>query len=169
MAGGWRPMRVEDLDAVAAISDSVHGAYTEAPPVYAERLRLYPAGCHVHLGTGAGDADRVTGYLVTHPWVRSHPPALGAMLGALPEAADTYYLHDIALLPAARGTGAGAAAVALVLDLARGAGFDDITLTAINGADRFWAAQGFAYVPPAETPAALAGYGDAARWMRRTL
>lgn len=41
----WRPMGQEDVDAAAAISDRVHGAYTEEPAIYAERLRLYPVGC----------------------------------------------------------------------------------------------------------------------------
>src|SRR3546814_6378061 len=82
-----------------AISDAVHGAFTEAQPVYAERLALWPEGCHI-LETGEG----VAGYLTAHPWRLGAPPALGAMLGTLPAPADVYYLHDNALLPAARGT-----------------------------------------------------------------
>jgi hypothetical protein len=43
MSGGaqWRPMGLGDVDAAAAISDRVHGAYTEKPAIYVERLRLY--------------------------------------------------------------------------------------------------------------------------------
>ena len=33
MIGGWRPMRAADLDAVVAISDAVHGVFTEEMPV----------------------------------------------------------------------------------------------------------------------------------------
>ena len=36
---------------------------------------------------------------------------LGTLLGALPDGGGTYYLHDIALLPAARGQGAAAMAL----------------------------------------------------------
>jgi hypothetical protein len=107
MTDGWRPMRAADLDAVVAISDAVHGAFTEPRAVYAERLDLYPEGCRVFARGGA-----VAGFLVTHPWHRGAVPKIGALLGALPAPADIYYLHDIALLPAARGTGAGAAATA---------------------------------------------------------
>lgn len=159
MANAWRPMQADDIPAVAAISDEVHGRFTETPEVYAERLRLYPAGCFVCERAGG-----IVGYLVSHPWHHGRPPALNAMLGRIPDTADTYYLHDIALLPAARGGGAGAAAVALVRDRARAARLDTVTLTAINGADSFWAAQGFAY---GDERMADASYGADSRFMWR--
>lgn len=154
----WRPMAAADLPAVTAISAEVHGRYAEPLDVYAERLFLCPAGCFVCEGDGVAQ-----GLLVTHPWLRSAPPpALGAMLDQLPAPADTWYLHDIALLPGTRGLGMGQAAVALVDDLARKAGVQDITLVAVNGADRFWAAQGFDY-----TGANAGGYGPGTHVMRR--
>jgi GNAT superfamily N-acetyltransferase len=137
-------MGQEDVDAAAAISDRVHGAYTEEPAIYAERLRLYPAGCFLLERDG-----EVLGYLVTHPWAGDRPPALDQLMGRLPDAADRYYLHDLALLPEARGTGAAAAAVDLTIAQARAAGFDRITLTAVNGADAFWRRQGFVDAPVA--------------------
>lgn len=145
-------MRAEDLAAVSAISDAVHGRYTEPVAVYAERLELDPAGCLVL--EAAGD---VIGYLIAHPWHRDDPPRLGALLGAIPADSGTYYLHDIALLPAARGTGAGKAALALVVARARALGLTDVTLTAVGGADRFWFAQGFDPVPHAPDPSYGAG------------
>lgn len=72
----WRPMAEADLPAVQRISDDVHGRYSEAPAVYAERLRLFADGCFVLEKDGA-----VAGYLITHPWRRGGPPELGAMLG----------------------------------------------------------------------------------------
>ena len=155
-------MTAADLAQVSAISDAVHGRYSEAAEVYAERLALYPDGCFALAGNGG-----VAGYLITHPWHRAAPPKLGAMLGAIPADADTLYLHDIALLPATRGTGAGRAAVELVLETARAAGFRDITLMAVGGADSFWSSQGFGYVDAA--PDILASYGPEARLMRRNL
>lgn len=138
----WRPMQSGDLAAVSAISDAVHGRYTEPVAVYAERLALYPAGCFVLEADGA-----VAGYLISHPWYRDNPPKLGALLGAIPPDADAYYLHDIALLPAARGTGASKAALDLVKAQARARGFADVALMAVGGADLYWMKQGFAYVP----------------------
>jgi len=157
MTGGWRPMRAADLPAVAAISNAVHGAFTEAQPVYAERLALWPEGCRI-LETGAG----VAGYLMAHPWRLGAPPALGAMLGTLPAAADVYYLHDIALLLAARGTGAGAAAVGFVLESAAAARLPLVELVAVNGADTYWRAQGFEPIAPGP-------YGPGSWLMRRAV
>lgn len=152
-------MRRADIPAVTAISDAVHGDYTEEAAVYGERLDLYPAGCFAYEQDGA-----VTGYLISHPWLRSTPPQLGMPLGALPAGADTYYLHDIALLPETQGGGAGRAAIALVEDLARTLGFADVTLTAVHGADRFWAACGFGYVGGEDD-----GYGPGTHLMRLAL
>lgn len=157
---GWRAMTAADLPAVAAISDTVHGRYAEPVEVYAERLALYPRGCFTLESDGAP-----TGFLVTHPWRGDAPPKLGAILGAIPNDADTYYLHDIALLPETRGTGAGRAGLDLTIAAARAAGLGEIMLMAVGGADRFWAAHGFAVLEAA--PAALTGYGLEALLMRR--
>ncbi|WEK43800.1 MAG: GNAT family N-acetyltransferase [Candidatus Sphingomonas colombiensis] len=153
----WRGMTTDDLSTVTAIADRVHASYTEERAIYAERLALYPSGCLVLAG-----ADGIAGYIITHPWYRDRPPALGAKLGAIPADADTFYLHDIALLPSARGSGAGRTAIVLATDQARAAGLSEITLIAVNGADTFWAAQGFAYVGPG-------AYGANTWLMRRSL
>lgn len=138
--GMWRPMRDADLPAVVRISDVVHGDFTEPLETFADRLVHYPAGCAMFERDG-----EPLGYLISHPWPRdAAPPKLRALLGAIP-AADSYYLHDIALLPAARGTGAGATATAFALRQAEIEGCRDIRLVAIQGADSYWHAQGFAY------------------------
>lgn len=143
MTDGWRAMATGDLDAVVAISDAVHGAFTEPKAVFAERLALYPAGCRVFERDSA-----IAGFLVTHPWQSGAVPKLGALLGALPAICDVYYLHDIALLPSARGTGAGAEATAFVVRQAARAGCAAIALVAVAGADSYWRAQGFDYARP---------------------
>lgn len=135
-------MGAGDLPAVTAISAAVHGAYAEPEAIYAERLALYPSGCFVW-----GNGALIEGLLVTHPWRGSRPPALGAMLRSIPARPDRYYLHDIALAETARGSGAGRAALNLVDRLAREAGLALVTLVAVNGADRYWAANGFSHVP----------------------
>ncbi|WP_336965366.1 GNAT family N-acetyltransferase [Sphingobium aquiterrae] len=156
--GKWRAMRPADIAPVTAISQTVHGDYAETAAVYAERLALYPAGCFAFAQDG-----QVAGFLVSHPWLRDRPPALNAPLGGIPDAADGYYLHDIALLPSTRGSGAGTEILALVAAHARAAGFRDITLVAVNGADGFWSSHGFAHVE------GVASYGPGTFMMRRAL
>ncbi len=154
---GWRAMTVADLPAVTAISAAVHGCYGEPVEVYAERLALWPSGCFVWQ-----QGEDIAGLLVAHPWHRTTSPELGALLGAIPQDADSFYLHDIALLPETRGQGAGKAATALVIDRARSAGYRDITLVAVNGAEAFWATQGFAIIE-------AGGYGPGTYRMHRTV
>lgn len=153
----WRPMHPADIPGVARVSDQVHGDFTEQAAVYAERQSLYPAGCRV-LAAG----EDVRGYLIAHPWRADLPaPPLDTLVGALPGDPDILYLHDLALLPAARGSGAGSAAVAIALAVARAAQMPAIALVAVNGADRFWAARGFYEHGPA------APYGPGSVAMRR--
>jgi GNAT superfamily N-acetyltransferase len=162
--GSWRAMRPADIPVVTAISDAVHGAYAETAQVYAERLALYPPGCIAFEQDG-----QVTGFLVSHPWLRGQPPALNAPLGAIPEGADTYYLHDIALLPGTRGTGAGTAALAHAMALAQAGGFRDVTLVAVNGADSFWSARGFSHVEAGNGEGEPVSYGPGTFLMRRAV
>lgn len=158
----WRGMRLGDLDVVSAISDAVHGDYTEPRAVYAERLALFPAGCFV-----AEAGQEVVGYLIVHPWRHGGPPPLGVSMGPLPDAADCLYLHDLALLPAMRGTGAGTRATQMVFEIAARNGLADICLLAVNGAETFWASQGFAPVPdPVLQRRLRRTYGDVV-YMRR--
>jgi len=150
-------MTAADLPAVTQISAAVHGRYAESEAVYAERLALWPTGCFVWQ-----QGDAIAGLLVAHPWYGATSPELGALLGAIPHDADSFYLHDIALLPQTRGQGAGKAATALVIECARQTGFRDITLVAVNGAEAFWASQGFAIVE-------AGGYGPGTFRMRRAV
>ena len=156
----WRAMASADLPRVQAIADAVHPDFPEAAAIPAERLALCPAGCLV-LATGA----QLLGYAVSHPWHAGQAPRLNSLLGGLPAAPGTWYLHDLALLPAARGGGAAAAAVRLLVAQAQAAGLADMSLVAVNGSAGFWQRQGFR---PAVGPD-LASYGGAAQFMQRAV
>src|SRR5690606_38203141 len=103
----WRAMTAYDLPAVARIAARVHPDFPESEPVLAERQQLYHHGCYL-LEIG----DRPVGYVLSHPWRQDSLPALDTLLGALPDAPSTYYLHDLALLPVARRIGAAGRIVA---------------------------------------------------------
>ena len=154
----WRALRPADLPGVVAVAGAAHPDLFEAPEVFAEKLALFPNGCFA-----LGRSDALRGYAFAHPW-RGAPPALNRFLGSLPQNTDFLYVHDVALTPAARGRGAGAAVVPRLVAAARAAGLPALELVAVGGAERFWARQGF--VP---TPGAAAGYGAGALRMRLTL
>lgn len=160
----WRPMTPQDLSRVAALADAIHPAYPEDPAVFAERLRLYPHGCHVL--AGAGD---LIGYALTHPWRMAEPPPLNARLGAIPQDASTYYVHDVALLPAARGRGYASQLVGLLARHARAAGFGNLSLVAVNGSGGFWERLGFRASAVPGLDGKLSSYGSDAMLMVRDL
>lgn len=160
----WRAMTAADLPRVLAVAARVHAAYPEDAAVFAERLRLYPAGCRVCEGEG-----RLLGYVLSHPWRERAVPALNSLLGALPASPDTYYLHDLALLPEARGAGAGSAIVAALIAQARGAGLPTLSLVAVHGSEGFWRRHGFETVEDPALADTLASYDESARFMMRPL
>ncbi|WP_036170502.1 GNAT family N-acetyltransferase [Massilia sp. 9096] len=160
----WRPLQPTDLDAVVAIAAQVHPRFPEERAVFADKLRLHPAGALL-LESGGGPA----GYCFAHPWHGTQAPALDTVLGVLPRDADALYLHDLALLPPARSTGAGTAAVDILLAQAASLGLERVCLVAVNGSVSYWSRHGFVAQESAALAAGLASYGADARWMVRAV
>lgn len=156
----WQQMTAADVDAVLAVADVVHPAFPEDRAVLAERFALHPEGCLV---LRAGDGA-VIGYTLTHPWAADTVPPLNTLLGRLPDA-EVYYIHDLALLPAARGLRAGNAAVRLLEAHARALGLSRMALVAVNNSGGFWSAQGFEQVSSPQWAQKLASYGDDTAYM----
>jgi GNAT superfamily N-acetyltransferase len=156
-------MAPADLPAVGALAERIHPAYPEDDAVFAERLRLYPAGCHV-LARGAG----IVAYVVSHPW-HGEPPALNTLLGALPAAPSMLYIHDLALAPEARGTGAASEIVSQLAGHARGIGVPGLSLVAVNGSADFWRRRGFEARHDPALDRKLRSYGGDAQLMTRSL
>ncbi|KAA0688778.1 GNAT family N-acetyltransferase [Azospirillum brasilense] len=163
MNAGWRAMEPADLERVLDIAEVVHPDYPEDRAVFAERLALYPDGCAMAEADGLG-----IGYIVMHPGRLGVPPPLDSPLGALPEAPDCLYLHDVALLPAARGLRLGVAALERMNALAARQGFRWLALTSTPGARAFWDAQGFRpHDGGAGLAAKLASYGGGMTYMTK--
>ncbi len=160
----WRPMTRADLAAVGNIAAGVHPGYPEDASVFEERLRLFPAGCHV-----CADGAAITGYILSHPWIDRQPPALNTLLGSIPVGADTYYIHDIALLGQSRGRNAARAILRQLIELARRSGFTNLSLIAVNDSAVFWRKHGFQVVHDAALDQKLKSYDEQARFMRLNL
>ncbi len=148
-------MRPADLRGVIALAALVHPAHPEDDAVLAERLAIYPEGCFALDGAGG-----LAGYLLSHPWRLGDPPKLNRLLGALPPAPDTYYLHDLALHPAARGGGAAGRLLGAVLS---GGDWPSQSLVSVGNAAPFWRHHGFVAAPGPD----VAGYGAGAEYMVR--
>lgn len=156
----WRPLTERDLPAVTEIARQVHPDFPEDDAVFAERLALYPDGTQLLEIDGLA-----SGYLLSHPWRYMQLPALNTLLGSLPADADTYYVHDLALMPKARGTGAAAAIVGAILRHGRAQGLPTTSLVAVNGSVPFWHKHGFRAVKAPELTKKLESYEASARFM----
>ncbi len=149
-----------DLATVGHIAAEVHPDYPEDAAVFEERLRLYPAGCCVY-----ADGSAITGYILSHPWIDRQPPALNTLLGSIPTGADTYYIHDIALLGQSRGKDSARAILRQLVELARTSGFMNLSLIAVNDSAAFWRRLGFEIVQDAALDEKLRSYDQQARYM----
>lgn len=159
----WRPMTAADIIAVKSLADVIHPAFPESDSVFANRLTLHPGGCEVLDGD-----DGLKGYVLSHPWLDRSPPPLDTVLAPI-TMATTYYIHDLALLPETRGSGAGTAIVSLLATRARALQLPNMTLVAVNNSVHFWQRQGFTVTDDPVLESKLASYGDQARFMTRDL
>lgn len=154
----WRAMTAADLDGVVAVAAITFPDHPESRACIAERLTLAPDSCWV-LASDEG----VAGYMIAYPCPLGTIPPLNTLLGGLPGVQDAWYLHDLALLPEARGRGYAASGLGLLF-----ARIDaPIALVSVNRSAGFWAGQGFV---PQDAPgfaAKLSSYGPDARYMVR--
>lgn len=159
----WREMRASDLDTVKALSDLVHSALPERREILADKFTHFPQGAFVL------EQGQAVGYALAHPWTLGAIPALDTPLGALPVNADCLYLHDVAILPAARGHGSARMLVDLLAAIAGCLEMQALALTSVYGTREFWRACGFAEQAAPAMAEKLATYGGPAHYMIRTL
>lgn len=158
----WVPLQPEDIPAVRAIADHVHPSLPERAEVLAEKQRLFPAGANKLLQEG-----RMVGYSFCHPWSDRTIPPLDALLGSLPEKTDCLYLHDLAVLPEARGHGTAASFMNLARGIAQRHQLPVQACVSVYGTDQLWARFGFRTEIRPELETKLAGYGPTAKYMRQ--
>ncbi|MHA6299620.1 GNAT family N-acetyltransferase [Devosia sp. CAU 1758] len=160
----WRAMSGYDFGAVSEIANKVHPGFFEAEAVLEEKFGLYRNGCYL-LEVG----EKPAGYVLSHPFKRGSLPALNTLLGAIPPDADSYYIHDLALLPLTRGVGAAGKILAALTKHAEVMGYPSMSLVAVNNSQPFWEKQGFMVEDRPELAGKLAAYEDAARYMVKVL
>lgn len=160
----WRAMSGYDFDAVFAIANKVHTGFFEAQAVLAEKFSLYRNGCYL-----LEVNEKPAGYVLSHPWRHGDLPPLNVELGTLPEGVDTYYIHDLALLPLTRGLGAARKIVDALTKHAVVMNFASMSLVAVNASGAFWEKQGFAVEERPELAEKLAAYEAGAKYMVKRL
>ena len=159
-------MTTDDIPRLLQVANRVHPTLPESDYVFTERWKLFPEGCLVL----ADDTDnKVCGYAVSHPIRSGQPPALNSLLGAIPQDADQYYIHDVAIIPELRGHGFAAEGIRKLLRLADNR-YPTTCLISVYGTSPFWRRFGFAPVPElvgVVLAEKLRNYGDDATYMQR--
>ncbi len=162
----WRPMQEQDLERVEQVMLHTYPHLPEDIACIRERLRLFPAGCHVLLRDGD---EMLVGYLISHPWKNRGIPPLSSLLGSLPFKAEVYYIHDIALLPDAQGIGAAQIILSQISEVARGLFINRFALVALSSAKTFWSKHGFRPISDRLLDQKLMGYGAGSQYMQRAV
>lgn len=159
----WREMTIDDIESLVRVADRIHPDLPESDEVFAERVKLFPEGC---LALVEGDENKLCGYAISHPIRRRQPPALDSLLGEIAPDADQYYIHDLAILPEARGRGLAQECIGKLLAIAKR--FPTTCLVSVYGTTQFWGRFGF--VPEEvdeDLEKKLLDYGDDATYLER--
>lgn len=133
-----RPIRSEDWPELDRIQRAAFMADAVEDIATIQALwKLAPEICLV------AESERLLGYLIAHPWLPDDLPPLNVFLPGLPQDATTLFIHDLALLPEARGRRIAQALLSEVLSLAQAQGLQNASLLSIQGSHPFWEKQGF--------------------------
>ncbi|QBE67516.1 GNAT family N-acetyltransferase [Pseudoduganella lutea] len=167
MPGASRALRAGDLPALLAIQQACYGAaYIESAQVYARRLAS-PVNC-----SRVWERDgQVCAYLAAYRSLLGKVTPLHGDFGVPHGAADTLYVHDMAVLPSCAGQGIARALLESVWEEGRAAGLRHSALVSVQDSRAYWERCGYdARAPSGQADLArLASYGDGAIYMVREL
>ena len=156
----WRQARNIDLAAIAGIAEAIHPHLPEGPAIFAERLQLFPQGCFVLAPNGI-----VAGYGISYPWMLHDIPPLGTLLEGLPLSSECLFVHDVAIVPAARGNGSAGKLLQILTAVARSHHLPFLALVSVYGTDVLWSRFGFRAQSGSRVFDKLDSYGPTARYM----
>ena len=156
----WGSLLDSDIGEVDRIAREIHSTLPERPEGVAEKLRLFPQGCFKFMFEG-----RMMGYAFSHPWRLYSIPPLNDFLHTLPQKPDCIYIHDVAVLPTARGHNAAGLFVSEITEVAKGMHIKHLSCVSVYGTEVLWARFGFRTVSSDEISAKLASYGARAKYM----
>jgi GNAT superfamily N-acetyltransferase len=161
-----RKLTQGDLTAALSIQNACYPAFLqEDRAAFASRLTVSDSYC-----LAAVRGETLVAYLLAHGWASQSPPPVGTILDRSGKAGEVLFIHDIAVSTAGRGAGLGQKLIDHAFDLAGRDGLTQAELIAVEGAAGYWRALGFTEdTCPLALAAKVAGYGDEARWMTRSM
>lgn len=156
----WAPLSPDDIEKVDQIANKIHVGLPERRDVFVEKIRLFRPGCSKLIL----DSD-IVGYGISHPWRLYSIPPLDQFLGSIPENSDCVYIHDVAVLPNARGYNASARYIEIVRSVAVGLSIRKLACVSVYGTDVLWSRYGFRYKTDDRLLQKLQTYGNTAKYM----
>ncbi|MBU7596266.1 GNAT family N-acetyltransferase [Streptomyces sp. P38-E01] len=144
------PVQPRHWPALADLEHEVYAAsgLSEGGELLRARAGASPSTCFALERHG-----RLAGYALAFAHPHGHCPELRRHRAPDDGGTRNLHLHDLVVAPAHRRVGLGPRLLARLADAARTDGFERLSLVAVEGGRRFWAAQGFtadpAVVPPA--------------------
>ena len=159
----WREMSLSDIDSLTRVATEIHPDLPESDQIFAERVKLFPEGC---LALVEGESVELSGYVISHPIRRRQPPALDSFLTEIASDADQYYIHDLAILPRARGRGLAQECIEKIFAIAKR--YPTTSLVSVYGTASFWGRYGFVQVEIDKgLEKKLLAYGDDVMYLER--
>ncbi|KAK4107604.1 hypothetical protein N656DRAFT_785091 [Canariomyces notabilis] len=161
-------MTVDDIPELLRIGDAVHPSLPDSDYVFTERIQLFPEGCLILSDRDNNNNNKIYGYAISHPIRHGQPPALDSLLHKIPEDADQYYIHDVAILPELRGRGHATGGIRMLLEEVASR-FPTTCLVSVYGTGPFWRRFGFEAVEAVDEALKekLRNYGGGAVYMSR--
>lgn len=156
----WQPLETADIPSVLAIAEQAHPDLFERPEIFQEKITLFPQGC-MKLKID----DQLAGYGFAHPWTLYSVPPLDTFLKRIPIRPDCLYIHDVAILPHARGRNATGLLFAEYQQLATHYGFKALSLVSVYMTTGFWQRFGFEIIREETIEEQLRSYGCDASYM----
>lgn len=134
-----RPLTRHDIEALhhleaAAYLPSLH----ESDAAFLRLIELFPDGA-----IGCFDDEGLCGYALGVPLTSGSVLELQSPLDRIPDAADMFYVHDVAVAKRCRGRGLGRLLVTRLLEVAAARGLTRCELVSVQGSAPFWERFGF--------------------------
>ncbi len=134
-----RPLTSADIGDIHRLEAETYlPALHESDDAFLRLIELYPDGA-----CACFDDEGLCGYAFAAPTKAGTTLALRARLDRIPEDADTFYIHDVAVAPRCRRRGVARLLVERLLALARERGFRRSELVSVQGSAAFWRKFGF--------------------------
>jgi ribosomal protein S18 acetylase RimI-like enzyme len=164
MTVNLRPIREDDLAGIMLVQAACYPPSMQEPEdVILSRIRV--AG---DTSLAAVGDEGMCGYLFAYPCMLGAASELGSRF-VVAEDADTMYLHDLSVSPAAAGNGLARTLVGRLIELARERLLVHCALVSVQDTQQFWERLGFQAkpAPGPELRAVLGTYPGHARYMTR--